>query len=272
MKSVKNHLMFIFPLVAILLAIEFYMVFGRITAGYEQRLKEGYSMLVVATKPLTLETLKRANGHIATLKPLKRRHIVEGVSKEMDTTTKEAILKRLPYFYDVGLDSYLGTGELATIKKDLEALAQIKRVETFGSSYASAYRLFSLIKLLLKVFIGFMGVVSLLLILKQVEIWKYEHRQRMEVMEIFGAPLMLRAGVLFRIAVVDAFLATMLTTGLFLYARSVWAPQSGIDLIEQKQEELFRVDDMGLLLTLALVIVIAAVYSVVISNTKGVEE
>jgi len=264
--------MFIFPLVAILLGIEFYMVFNRITAGYEQRLKEGYTMLVVASKPLTLEKLKKANPHVAIVRNIKRENIVESVSRDMDKAGKEAVLARLPYFYDVGFDSYLDTRELEKIKQDLEKHPDITRVETFGASYASAYRLFSFIKLLLKIFIAFMAVVSLLLILKQVEIWKYEHRQRMEVMEIFGAPLMLRAGVLFRIAIVDAFIATLITTGLFLYAKTVWAPQSGIELIRQKQDELFRIDDMGLLLTLALVIVVLAVYSVVISNTKGVEE
>jgi cell division transport system permease protein len=272
MKSVKHHIMFIFPLVAILLAIEFYMVFDRMTAEYEKSLKEGYTMLVVSTKPLTLEELKKANEHVAALKKIERKSIVQKVSGGMSDANKKAILQRLPYFYDVGLDRYLGTGELEAIAKDLKKVPHVKRVETFGATYASSYKLFVLIKLLLKIFIGFMAAVSLFLIVKQVEIWKYEHRQRMEVMEIFGAPLMLRAGVLFRIAIVDAFIATLITTGLFLYAKIVWAPVSGIDFIRQKQDELFQVADMGLLLSLALIIVILSVYAVVISNTKGAEE
>ena len=60
-----------------------------------------------------------------------------------------------------------------------------------------------------------MGVVSLFLIIKQMEIWKYAHKQRMQVMEIFGAPLMLRSGVLFKVAIMDAFIATILTTAFF---------------------------------------------------------
>jgi cell division transport system permease protein len=272
MKSVKNHLMFIFPLVAILLGIEFYMVFERITQGYEKRLKEGYTMLVVASKPVELKTLRSANMHVKVLKSIERKAIVDEVSAELSADNKKAILKHMPYFYDVGLDSYMDTEALEAVKRDIEKLPYVVRVETFGSTYASSYKLFRLIKLLLKIFIGFMGAVSLLLILKQVEIWKYEHRERMQVMEIFGAPLMLRAGVLFRIAVVDALAAAMITTGLFMYAKTIWAPQSGIDIIHQKQNELFQLGDMGLLFGIALVIVIIAVYTVVISNTKGVEE
>ena len=103
------------------------------------------------------------------------------------------------------------------------------------------------------------------------EIWKYAHQERMQVMEIFGAPLMLRSGVLFRIAVVDAFIATLLTSGVFFYVKYIWAPKSGIDLMMQKQEELFQTADVGLLLGVALLLVIVAVYTVVVSS-KGVRE
>ena len=39
MKFIKNHLMFILPLMAILLGIEFYLVFDRTTDSYEKVLR-----------------------------------------------------------------------------------------------------------------------------------------------------------------------------------------------------------------------------------------
>jgi cell division transport system permease protein len=93
----------------------------------------------------------------------------------------------------------------------------------------------------------------------------------MQVMEIFGAPLMLRSGVLFKVAIADAFIATFLTSAVFLYIKFQWAANSGIDIMMQKQEELFKLGDMGILLGSALLIVIIAVYSVVFSS-KGVQE
>jgi cell division transport system permease protein len=165
----------------------------------------------------------------------------------------------------------LHTKELSQIKKDLESDKNIKKVETFGSSYNSSYRLFAFIKLTLKVFIIFMAVVSLFLIIKQMEIWKYAHKERMQVMEIFGAPLMLRSGVLFRVAFVDAIFATIFVSGIFFYIKFYWAAQSGIDMMMQNQEELFQVSDIGILFGSAIAIVVVAVYSVVFSN-KGVQE
>ena len=263
--------MFILPLMAILLGIEFYLVFDRTTDSYEKGLREGYSMLVVTKKPVTLEALKARNAHVNKLENIKRETIVAEVAKDVNKGTQNDILAALPYFYNVSLDTYVNNKGLDKIKEDLEKDSNIKKVETFGSSYRSAYKLFSFIKFTLKLFIGFMGVVSLFLIIKQMEIWKYAHKERMQVMEIFGAPLMLRSGVLFRVAILDAFIATLFTSAFFFYIKFYWAAKSGIDIMMEKQEELFVMSDMGILLGAALLIVIIAVYSVVFSS-KGVQE
>ncbi len=263
--------MFILPLMAILLGIEFYLVFDRTTNSYEKGLKEGYTMFVVSKKPMTLSAFKALNTHIESFEAIKRKDVVSDIVKGISKNNEKAILKALPFFYNVGLDAYVNTVELDKIKADLEANANIERVETFGNSYRSAYKLFAFIKFTLKLFIGFMGIVSLFLIIKQMEIWKYAHKQRMQVMEIFGAPLMLRSGVLFKVAVTDAIVATLITAMIFLYIKFEWAAKSGIDIIVKNKENLFRMSDMGILLGAALVIVIIAVYSVVFSSS-GVDE
>jgi len=271
MKFIKNHLMFILPLMAILLGVEFYLVFDRTTDSYEKGLTEGYSMLVVTNEPASLETFQGLNAHISSSEKIKREGIVSEIAKGVSKDASKEILGALPHFYSVRLDSYLGTASLDKIKKDLESHANVKSVETFGSSYSSSYRLFSFIKLSLKIFIVFMAVVSLFLIIKQMEIWKYAHKQRMQVMEIFGAPLMLRSGVLFKVAIIDAILATLFTSLFFLYLKFKWAANSGIDMMIQNKEELFKMTDIGILLAVALVIVVIAVYTVVFT-AKGEEE
>ncbi|MCD6654650.1 MAG: cell division protein FtsX [Sulfurovum sp.] len=271
MKFIKNHLMFILPLMAILLGIEFFLVFDRTTDSYEKGLKEGYSMLVVAKKTITLEELKQLNPHIDSSENIKRESIVAQIAKGVSKSSAEEILQALPYFYSVRLDSYVSTSDLEKIKKDLEKDENIKSVETFGSSYSSSYRLFSFIKFTLRIFIVFTGVISLFLIIKQMEIWKYAHKERMQIMEIFGAPLMLRSGVLFKVALLDALIATIMTGALFLYLKFQWAGQSGIDIMVQNQEALFRITDIAILLATAVAIVIFAVYTVVFSSAGAQE-
>ena len=263
--------MFILPLMAILLGIEFYLVFERTTDTYEKGLKEGYTMLAVTKESMEIADFQALNSHISSAEKIERESIVSEVAKGVSKSGTEKILAALPYFYNLGLDTYIHTSGLEEIKQDLEANEKIKKVETFGSTYQSNYRLFSFIKFILKIFIVFMAVVSLFLIIKQMEIWKYAHKERMQVMEIFGAPLMLRSGVLFRMAFIDALFATMIVSALFFYIKLHWAAQSGIDILMQNQEALFKLSDIGILLGSSILIVIIAVYSVVFSS-KGVQE
>ncbi len=266
MKFVKYHLTFILPMMAILLGIEFFLVFDRATDSYRTQLQEGYSMFVVAKKPLELKDFKRLNSHISQSEEVDKEALAIQISKGVNQTNSKEILKALPYFYNVKLDSYMSSSELGSIKEDLEESDTIRRVETFGSSYTDSYKLFNFIQFTLKVFLGFMGLISFFLIIKQMEIWKYLHRERMQVMEIFGASLMLRSGVLFKTAVIDAIIATFVTSGVFLALKYYWAQESRIDILIQKQNLLFQSTDFLILLGISLFIVIISVYFVVFSN------
>ncbi len=268
MKFVKNHLTFILPMMAVLLGVEFFLVFDRTTDSYEKKLKEGYSMFIVANEPLKLSNFKKLNRHVSQSEEVDKEALAVQISKGVNQSNSQEILKALPYFYNIKLDSYLDASELTGIKKDLEKNDKIKRVETFGNSYTNSYKLFSFVKFILKSFIGFMGLVSLFLILKQMEIWKYTHKERMQVMEIFGASLMQRSGVLFRVAFVDAIISTFVTSGIFMTLKYNWAQESRIDILMEKQNLLFQLSDFFILLGTSLFIVIASVYFVVFSNKE----
>lgn len=264
--------MFILPLMAILLGIEFFLVFDRTTNSYEKSLREGYSMLVIANQPIELTTFQSLNTHIKISQTLKREEVIKSVVKDVGESSREEIKDALPYFYTLKLDSYLNTIELNNIKQDIELYKSVKRVETFGESYNDSYRLFSFIQFILKIFILFIAIVSLLLIIKQMEIWKYAHQERMQIMEIFGAPLMLRSGVLFKIALIDAIFSTIFVSALFLYIKFIWALSCEINIITQNIEELFMISDIAILLVSALIIIVIAVYSVVFTTNKGIDK
>jgi cell division transport system permease protein len=100
------------------------------------------------------------------------------------------------------------------------------------------------------------------------EIWQLEHRERMQVMEILGASGMLRSGVLFRIALTDAVIATLTTIGIFAFLRYVWVAKSEIGFLVRKQALFFELKDVFILGGIALSIVIVSVISV----AHGVKE
>ena len=269
MKYIKEHIMFIFPMMAILLGIESFLVFDRLTNDYEEGLKANYTMLVLTKKPMRLTGFQDIDAHISSMQIIKKRDIVNEMARGMKSTNASDIMGMLPHFYTLHLDSYLDASSLKKIEQKLSAHSNIKKVEMFGDSHSSNYHLFVFIKIVLWTFVAFMTIASLFLIIKQMEIWQYAHRERMQVMEIFGASTALRSGVLFKRAIMDAIIAIVVTNMLFAYLRFVWVPQSHIDMLTQRVELLFAYKDVMILFGVAMLIVIMAVTMVVIGSKES---
>jgi len=262
MKSIKNHIMFILPLLAILLGIESFMVFNRVTASFGKSLKESYSILVSTDKIMTKDDFSRINKHIAQIELVEKEPIVKQIVEGIPNISSAEVIKSLPYFYTLRLDKYLSSSDIEKIRNSLLKHKNIIRVETFGKAHNANYNLYMLIRTALWTFVGFVIFTSLFLVVKQMEIWQFEHKERMQVMEILGASRMLRSGVLFRMALTDAFVATVATVAVFAFLRYIWVSKSGIDLLVRKQELLFEMKDLFILGGIAFSIVIISVVAV----------
>jgi cell division transport system permease protein len=263
--------MFLLPLLAILLGVEFFLVFNRVTQDAEEKLRQSYSILVVSQKAMTPQDFRRIDRHIAEAVPLPKKEIAREIARGMNNTPDREILAALPHFYTLHLDRYLPQQKVEDIRRKLLKVPGIKKVETFGENLRAKYNLFLFLKIILWSFVGLMGLVSVFLVVKQMEVWQMAHRERMQIMEIFGAPMLLRSGVLFRMGIVDALLATAVTVGIFIFLRYEYAPRSGIDILMDKQALLFEWQDLGILAGIALSIVIVAVLSVAFKSRGPVE-
>ncbi len=268
MKSIKEHLMFILPLMAMLLGIEFILIFNRVTSNYEQKLKNEYAILVVSKKELTTPIARSASKYIQSVEAMNREEIAKEVTSGMQDNALVAILKDLPYFYRIHLTKYLSLDELKDIRAKLKKIDGVLNVEIFGETYHSKHTMFRLVKIILNIFILMLFIVSLFLVIKQMEVWQLAHKERMQIMEIFGAPLMLRSGVLFKIAFIDAIIATLLNIFIFIYLKSTWAKNSDIDFIRDNQASFLHWSDFILMLFTAIVIVSISVFVVAIKSSE----
>ncbi len=271
MKSIKEHLMFILPLMAILIGIEFILIFNRITQNYENKLKNEYAILVVSQKTLTTQYLRSISEYIDSVESMNREDIAKEVTAGMQDAALAAIMKDLPYFYRVHLTQYLPLEELKKIQAQLKAEQGILNVEIFGENYHSKHTMFRLVNILLNIFIVMLFIVSIMLVIKQMQVWQLAHKDRMQIMEIFGAPLMLRSGILFKIAFIDAIVATILNIFIFIYIKSTWSQHSDIDFIKNNQDLLFNFTDFLMQFIIAIVIVAISVFIVAI-QTREVPE
>ena len=90
-------------------------------------------------------------------------------------------------------------------------------------------------------------------------------------MEVFGAPMLLRSGVLFRMGITDAFFATIFSAGIFAFLRYYWAERSGIEILVTRKDLLFEPRDLAILGGIALGLVIFSVMSVTLKSGEDRE-
>jgi len=259
MKFIKHHLSLIFPLVAILLGLEFFIVFDRTTDTFEKNLKDNYSMIVIAKQEMSIDDFKSWDDHVEQVREKKYDNLLEGM--EMD----ESLQAVLPFAYSIKLDKYLTLEELEEVKENLKKSGNLTSIESFQSSYQSKYELFSFIKLAFQTFIIFMSIIGFFLIVKQMEVWNFLHAERMKVMEIFGASLLLRSRVLINMALIDAIISAIITSVVFYVVQNLWVRGSQIEILKDNVDLMFSYTDILILLFAAISVVMVAVYLVVVN-------
>jgi cell division transport system permease protein len=264
--------MFILPLLAILLGVEFFLAFNRVTGSYEESLRRSYTILVISKKPIPQSELKSIDPNIESVSQIPRDKISKDIANGFDSPNKSKIVASMPYFFSLHLNKYLNSEQVEQIKnRILQQIDGIKSVETFDKNHSKNYNLFMFIKFLFKTFVFLISLVSIFLVIKQMEVWQMAHSRRMQIMEIFGAPVFLRSGVLIKAGLIDAIISVILATAIFLTLKYYTIPESGVEILIKKQEFLFKWWDSLIMMGVSLSIVILSVVVVIISS-EGVEE
>ena len=269
MKFIKRHVSLIFPLIAILLGLEFFIVFDRTTDSFEKGLKAGYSMMVVSKDEMSIDDFKAWDSHIEQVQELEKSKILKRLNMDKDKSKQKSFESSLPNFYSLKLDGYLTVDELESVKNNLQKSSNILTIETFHSTDQSKYELFSFIKFSFQTFIIFMTIIGFFLIVKQMEVWNFLHAQRMKVMEIFGASLFLRSKVLINMALIDAVISAIITSWLFYLFKNSWVQGSQMAILKDNIDGVFKFSDVFILLFASITVVMIAVFLVVLNvNVK----
>ena len=221
MRSIKNHLSLIVALFSIVFTMQVYIVIDRTVIAYENDLNDNYSVVVVTKKKVDTSTLVSLSSSIISAQEISTKDVLKNLQSQMKQRHIDLLKLSLPHFYALHLNHYPTPSELQSLRKRLERNAQITRIEDFAKSHDTIYTLLLLYKSISILFaIGIFAVTSLL-ILKEMRIWQFQHNERMSIMAMFGAPIWMRSAVLFRLAIVDAIIASVLAIVTFSYASFV---------------------------------------------------
>lgn len=264
MKSIKNHISLIIALFTVLFSVQIYVGVDRTIDAYEDRLKSDYSIIVVANKNINNDEFKAMSNIIDRSESISTDQVLKRLEGEMSKKNIELLKLTLPKFYRVYLDRFPTPSEITTLQKKLEKHSSIDRVEGYAQTHDSVYKLMLLFKDVVQIFSIAIAIITSLLILKEMRLWQFQHSERMSIMALFGAPVWLRSAVLFRLAIVDAILATILMcVAFFIIDEYGWMDRLlltvGIDIqiynyIDDTLRSLLVALGVSVILTLMIVI------------------
>jgi len=220
-KSFKNHLSLVVALLSILFSLQVFTIVDRAIDAYKENLAQNYSLVVVSQKRLDVKNILHKNKLIESMSVLSPDSVIKKLNSGISKQNMSLLKLTLPKFYKLKLTYYPSTHELERLTKSLLKTESIEKVETFSKTHDTTYKLLLLFKTVITVFAFTVLIVTVLLIFKELRIWQFKHNERMSIMGLFGAPVWLRSAVLFRLAIVDALIASGLSFVVFSYLSAI---------------------------------------------------
>lgn len=217
MKSIRNHLSLVIALLSILFSIQTFVVVQRAIEAYQKNLSKNYSIVVVSKKNIDKNKIVSIDNMILEATELSADNVIKRLNTGISPKNIELLKLTLPRFYKLKLSIYPTPKQINRLTEKLLLNDAIIKVENFSKNHNTVYKLLLLFKNVIFVFAIVVFIVTILLIFKELRIWQFNHSERMNVMGLFGSPTWLRSAVLFRLAIVDAFIASFLSFLLFSY-------------------------------------------------------
>ncbi|WP_297191918.1 FtsX-like permease family protein [uncultured Campylobacter sp.] len=261
MKFFRTHLSLILPLFFMTFAFECILIINQTVKHYEQSFNEDYNIIIVSKDELRKEKLQAQLPQIFSLRQIDSKYLLERVKNDISQNNLVLLEKSLPKFYSLKLDYLPHQSELNEIKQKLSSMSGISKVEVFAKTYDNVYTLLNLVKSILWLFLFIIILLSLVLFLKQMRIWLYEHTERIEIMCLFGAAFWFRSLILYKIVIFDCFVACALLFACFEYVFS-------LDFIANTFLSLnMQVLDINFLLHISIIFTVTIIVSLLCVNS-----
>ena len=270
MKSIKNHFSLVVALVSILFSIQVFIIVDRSINAYKENLANNYSVIMVSQVSVDNVKIKAISPLIATVSELNPEAVIKRLNTKIDKRNLNLLKVTLPKFYKLKLTHFPSPNEIKKLTKQLLGYKSVTKVENFSSNHDNTFKLLLLFKDVISVFSLSVFVVTILLILKELRIWQYMHNERMSIMGLFGAPVWLRSAVLFRLSIVDAVIASIVTFLIFSYLESSEWIIGQFESIGIEVVVFDKLEDFGMLFSVAMLLSVLLASLIVIGHKEEV--
>ena len=270
MKSFKNHLSLILALFTILFTIQIFVAVERAIDSYESELAKNYSLIVIAHSKITQKQFKEVHPIIAESELISVDEVLKKLTSNMKQKNIDLLKITLPKFYKIHLKNYPSPTQIKSLNQRLEKLPAVTKVESFSQTHDTLYNLLILFKYVVMILAFSVFIVTSLLILKEMRIWQFQHMERMNIMALFGAPVWLRSAVLFRLAIVDAIIASALVIGTFIAIDSKEWIHEKLQSVNISIDIFLPIADGGVLVQVALAVSILLATMIIMDHKEEV--
>lgn len=241
-------------LVSILFSLQVFTIIDRSISAYKENLSSNYALVIVSKKKLVEKDVLNSDKLFSTIVELSADDVIKRLNSGISKRNVKLLKLSLPKFYKIKLSQYPTPSDVKRLTKNLLKNKSIMKVENFSHNHDTTYKLLILFKTVIATFAMTIFVVTSLLIFKELRIWQFSHNERMNIMGLFGAPVWLRSAVLFRLAIVDALIASAISFILFTYlTQSSWLLMQ-FDYIGIKIVIFDQLGDFSILLSVAVVL------------------
>ncbi|AXX86872.1 cell division protein FtsX [Malaciobacter marinus] len=218
MKFLKNILAFVIPLSAMLITFTLYLFAQNTVNQYKKKISNDYSIVVITNTPLIKENInKLSNINVNRIVTLKKEEIIDDIKSNLSDTSIKLLRQKLPNFYKIHLEEFPTTTELNNIKDELYKNKNIRKVEIFSKNHNQVFLLLLLINEISLVLFVVILIFSILILAKQIQIWFYEHQEKIAILQLHGASILYSSSTIIKYAILSAFIAFFLVAGLFTF-------------------------------------------------------
>ena len=215
MKFLKSLFSFTVPLIVVLVIYIMYSTMSSLVSTYKQNISQDYAIIVVTEDPINAKEIEsEINFDVSALEDLKREEIITNLRGNLSKNSLDILKQKLPYFYKIHLDDYPTKSQLKSIKKSLEQIVKIKRIETFSSDHSKIYSLLVVNEQSFKAILVFILIFAVIILSKQVEIWFFEHDRRISIIQYYGGSIFYGAIPMIRLAAISFVLSSLFVIAL----------------------------------------------------------
>lgn len=244
-----------------LITFSMYMFTEEVITNYKTKISDDYSIVVITNTPLVKDDINDLAGiDVKKIVTLDKTQIIDKVKDTLSENSLFLLKQRLPFFYTIHLETFPTSSELETIKKELSQIPNVKKIEIFSKDHNKIFSLLVLNQNIIIVFFVISLLFAIILFSKQIQIWFYEHQEKITIMQLHGASIIYSASMVIKHALIGALIAFFIVTGLLFFAFNnlslIFPPElaSIIDIDPTLDKEIALLFIMSMVISLTTII------------------